>query len=388
MENIRKKQEGITLIALVVTIVVLLILAGTSIAMLTGDNGIITNAQKSQMENTKSEVIEKMNMAYNAAYSEARIKMATDPGYQPSAHIAELAGIVAKELGVTEETTDVPTTGINNEYHVYYKADGTIITMLYGDNKFSLKADAEAENNLYPNIKGEITLSTTQITYTKQPDGTVNNQISNITIESGTGKNVGDIVSIKSTEGTTEEFYILSYDNETKKAVALTKYNLKVGTIYITSGSRRTILDTEEEYGLQNSEMIGYPSDGNYPMKGTISFSNSGYWDSTYLPFGNSSYPYVYDSNSNLYQYVENYKTKLGNSVNEVRLAAYEEIKSIWDNKENYPWIYATSYWLGSYGLSVWNVSANGYLSPYGKASGCNDDRYYGVRPVIEFILQ
>ena len=27
--------------------------------MLTGDNGIITNAQKSQMENTKSEVIEK-----------------------------------------------------------------------------------------------------------------------------------------------------------------------------------------------------------------------------------------------------------------------------------------------------------------------------------------
>ena len=55
MENIRKKQrqEGITLIALVVTIVVLLILAGTSIAMLTGDNGIITNAQKSQMENAK-----------------------------------------------------------------------------------------------------------------------------------------------------------------------------------------------------------------------------------------------------------------------------------------------------------------------------------------------
>ena len=147
MKNIRKKQGGITLIALVVTIVVLLILAGTSIAMLTGDNGIITNAQKSQMENTKSEVIEKMNMAYNAAYSEARIKMATDPGYQPSAHIAELAGIVAKELEVTEETTDVPTTGINNGYHVYYKADGTIITMLYGDNKFSLKADTEADGS-------------------------------------------------------------------------------------------------------------------------------------------------------------------------------------------------------------------------------------------------
>ena len=222
----------------ILNIVVLLILAGTSIAMLTGDNGIITNAQKSQMENTKSEVIEKMNMAYNAAYSEARIKMATDAGYQPSAHIAELAGIVAKELEVTEETTDVPTEGINNGYHVYYKTDGTTITMLYGDNKFSLKAGEENQNNLYPNIKGEITLSTTQVTYTKQPNGTTSNPTTpdttngNVTIVSGTGKNVGDIVSIESTEGTTEKFYILSYDNETKKVVALAKYNLKVGTMY------------------------------------------------------------------------------------------------------------------------------------------------------------
>ena len=33
-----RKQKGITLIALVVTIIVLLILAGVSIAMLTGEN--------------------------------------------------------------------------------------------------------------------------------------------------------------------------------------------------------------------------------------------------------------------------------------------------------------------------------------------------------------
>ena len=34
-----KKNKGITLIALVITIVVLLILAGISISMLTGENG-------------------------------------------------------------------------------------------------------------------------------------------------------------------------------------------------------------------------------------------------------------------------------------------------------------------------------------------------------------
>ena len=39
-----KKEKGITLIALVVTIVVLLILAAVSISMLTGENGIISKA--------------------------------------------------------------------------------------------------------------------------------------------------------------------------------------------------------------------------------------------------------------------------------------------------------------------------------------------------------
>ena len=44
-----KEQKGITLIALVVTIVVLLILAGVSISMLSGENGIIRQAQFSKI---------------------------------------------------------------------------------------------------------------------------------------------------------------------------------------------------------------------------------------------------------------------------------------------------------------------------------------------------
>ena len=41
-----KGQKGITLVALVVTIVVLIILAGVSIALVIGDNGIATKATK------------------------------------------------------------------------------------------------------------------------------------------------------------------------------------------------------------------------------------------------------------------------------------------------------------------------------------------------------
>ena len=52
-KDIVKKQTGITLIALVITIIVLLILAGVSIATLTGDNGILKQANQAK-ENTNS----------------------------------------------------------------------------------------------------------------------------------------------------------------------------------------------------------------------------------------------------------------------------------------------------------------------------------------------
>ena len=57
-----KKEKGITLIALVVTIVVLLILAGVSISMLTGENGIITQAQEAKEETSYEGAREKLNL--------------------------------------------------------------------------------------------------------------------------------------------------------------------------------------------------------------------------------------------------------------------------------------------------------------------------------------
>ncbi len=44
------KTQGITLIALVVTIIILLILAGITIGTLLGENGIITRATKAREE--------------------------------------------------------------------------------------------------------------------------------------------------------------------------------------------------------------------------------------------------------------------------------------------------------------------------------------------------
>ena len=53
-ENDMKKNKGITLVALVVTIVVLLILAGVSINLVLGDNGIITKAKEAQRKSAEA----------------------------------------------------------------------------------------------------------------------------------------------------------------------------------------------------------------------------------------------------------------------------------------------------------------------------------------------
>ena len=58
-----RNQKGITLIALVITIIVLLILAGVSIAMLTGQNGILTKATDAATANTEAEKMEAVKLA-------------------------------------------------------------------------------------------------------------------------------------------------------------------------------------------------------------------------------------------------------------------------------------------------------------------------------------
>ena len=57
-KKILGKEKGITLIALVITIIVLLILAGVSIAMLTGQNGILTQAQNAKNRTEEAQVEE------------------------------------------------------------------------------------------------------------------------------------------------------------------------------------------------------------------------------------------------------------------------------------------------------------------------------------------
>ena len=136
-----KKEKGITLVALVITIIVLLILAGVTIAMVVGDNGILTRSRQSKFESIESEIEEKVEMAMsdleadmqandsNAAYTETEVcnilertlgdgkilnKAAADGNYKIT------FGTTVIEKKTDSHTSAIPDTGTVNTITVEY----------------------------------------------------------------------------------------------------------------------------------------------------------------------------------------------------------------------------------------------------------------------------
>lgn len=64
-----RNQKGITLVALVITIVVLLILAGVTISMVMGPNGVLTNANKAKEGSAEGNARDALTMALSSISS-------------------------------------------------------------------------------------------------------------------------------------------------------------------------------------------------------------------------------------------------------------------------------------------------------------------------------
>ena len=119
--NILKKEKGITLIALVVTIVVLLILAGVSINLVIGNNGIITKSKEARIvtraDNAEDEVELWKGNNYIAKNSNGSSESKNDM----------LQRLIDKKL-VYEDEIDR-----NNEIITIKREDGTIVKKInYG----------------------------------------------------------------------------------------------------------------------------------------------------------------------------------------------------------------------------------------------------------------
>ena len=175
-----------------------------------------------------------------------------------------------------------------------------------------------------------------------------------------------------------EHFYVISSDST--KVTALARYNLDINAgNYIYKGT-----------GIQDRNVIGLDDkNSKLPTYGNISYSDSAYWDDTC-----TTYPCeVYNSSSNLYQYMNSYETYLESlnvSILRVRPIKYDELISLGCvggndytcEKSSYSWVYSTSYWSSTAetDFEIFLVLNSNLM--FGQ--GYNDTSFSGVRPVIE----
>ena len=139
-----KERKGITLIALVITIIVLLILAGVSIAMLTGQNGILTQAQSAKTTTEDKSAEEKIKLAVMAARAQSEGALDAD----------KLVAEITNNYGGTATKTG---TG----FPVNATVDGKSFT-IDGDGNVTSKEDS---NQPTPNPTDKISKSTSYVGY-------------------------------------------------------------------------------------------------------------------------------------------------------------------------------------------------------------------------------
>ena len=214
------KEKGITLIALVITIIVLLILSGVSIAMLTGNNGILTQAQRAK------EATEAAAKVENSALSSLEDYMITDGSYN-------------KEKGV-------------NEPRILSGMTEVMFNLPEGNNKGTVIKSGETgfdENNWYDYTSSKWANAVTE-------DGSywvwIPRFAYKITYTDAKDKSKGGTIDVKFLLGTTDEYY--TDDTKTTKATAT------------RAKSATEEVDTTTDYyvhpAFTNESSIGYANGG------------------------------------------------------------------------------------------------------------------------------
>ena len=303
-----KIQNGITLIALVVTIVVLLILAGITIGLVFGSNGIIKKAQEAN-ENTKiAQVREQLELAKGPEYIEGngkydpdsyfqriedegiienkdkdkeeiedgKYKVITVPGYIfiitliPSKdnvediqidYVGKIEGPRIREINITNKTTnsisiEVDTVNAKGAtYRYYYKKEGEEEWTKAGEGKENTYTFNGLEENKVYNIKvevekdGKVTEEETSSMTGEMPKGAV--QFSPVEWENGKASTV----ITTSEEGYTLQYQIGGIAEESWKNTTSgsTIGDLEDGTTVYgrlydgTNGSKTANIDVEDK---------------------------------------------------------------------------------------------------------------------------------------------
>ena len=101
-KKLKRKSNGITLIALVVTLIILIILASVSLNMVLGDSGIITEAKKAANKTVEMELNTQIAMNELQQEIEEKIKRPLPDGMDETDVFVETMG----DKEITQEDID------------------------------------------------------------------------------------------------------------------------------------------------------------------------------------------------------------------------------------------------------------------------------------------
>ena len=155
-----KEGKGITLIALVITIIVLLILAGVTIATLTGDNGILTKANEAKTITNEKDEEEQIEIGYT------EYLMADQTGEKVDFKVSE-ANVIGKE-----GDWKIKFNKTRNEYYF----DGETITKATWKQEEDTITNIETKQTLkvgdYVDYDPTLEANASDLTYTSKTDKT------------------------------------------------------------------------------------------------------------------------------------------------------------------------------------------------------------------------
>ena len=280
------------------------------------------------------------------------------------------------------QSDELPHTSPNNVKHI-------TMTFKYKDSVTASQLPSQAQTiNLTYSIHyvQSFSAATTQ----SQSQSIVTNNCTSF--ETKSTYSVGDTIALCNTStGKSEDFYVISDNGST--VTALAQYNLLVGDRLVIIDAENeefpitALTNSDPEYGIQSSKTLVDVE--NFIITGIMAFSETNYWDpNDELDYSNDNYPFIFNSNSNLWTPVQNYQTYLRNTLGKTSVTATlmskaqaEALKTA--NGGDLPTrpYEMSAYWLGSaqHNDSVWSVSFEGDIG------GVSYDfvGYNGVRPVI-----
>ena len=132
-----KNQKGITLVALVITIIVLLILAGVSISLVVGNNGVLTRASSAVETNRRAEAEQDIKMAVASCYTEYMSDWASNSSVDKASYFKadKINGYLSDQQGV------VSLSGTTYTYNYGTGATGGTSTETAGRNGITFTVD-------------------------------------------------------------------------------------------------------------------------------------------------------------------------------------------------------------------------------------------------------